>query len=89
MSGLIYPEESYKSARKSLPRSFFRGRRDAKNTQRFFFAILCAFASLREIFAFWDLNFHFMPKSLCSNVSPIETFGDKFIEYDRKLLVSY
>ena len=24
---------------------------------------LCAFASLREIFVFWDLNFHFLPKN--------------------------
>ncbi len=41
---------------------------------------LCAFAPLRDIFSFWDFNFHFLPKSLCSNA---------FIEYGRKLLVSY
>jgi len=31
-------------------------------------------------FSFWDFNFHFFPKSLCSNA---------FIEHGRKLLVSY
>ncbi|MFQ5676817.1 MAG: hypothetical protein ACE5G1_13050, partial [bacterium] len=24
---------------------------------------LCAFAPLRDIFAFWDLNYHFLPKN--------------------------
>jgi len=52
---------------------------NAEGTQRirkgFLCDALCAFAALREIFAFWDLNFHFLPKSLCSNA---------FIEYGRK-----
>ena len=56
-------------------------RRVGAETQRirkgFSLRSLCAFASLREIFVFWDLNFHFLPKSLCSNA---------FIEYGRKLL---
>jgi len=49
-----------------------------------FFILLCViFAPSRlcvNIFSFWDFNFHFLPKSLCSNA---------FIEYGRKLLVSY
>ena len=53
MSGLIYPEESYKAHAKSQRR---------KEYAKIF---LCdPFASLREIFAFWDLDFSFLAKKL-------------------------
>ena len=66
---------------------------NAEGTQRirkgFLCDALCAFPSLHEIFAFWDLNFHFLPKSLCSNVFIECLCSNTFVEYCIKSPVSY